>query len=41
LGDIELPPGFHLLAVADDRIVGVERDDLDAETVVVYPLVRD
>lgn len=41
LGDIELPPGFRLLAVADDRIVGVERDDLDAETVVVYPLVRD
>lgn len=38
LGDMMLPEGFRLLSVRSDRLVGVEKDELDTEYVVVYPL---
>lgn len=40
LGDVALPVGFRLLSVGADRVVGVERDELDTEYVVVYRLLK-
>lgn len=40
LGPVTLPDRFVLNDVSGDRIVGVERDDLDVERVVVYALVK-
>ena len=39
LGAVEAPPGFHILDVAAGLVLGVERDDMDVESVVVYELV--
>lgn len=39
LGDVTLPDGFRLLSVTSDRLVGVERDELDTEYVVMYGLL--
>jgi len=40
LGRMTLPSRLTTLEVFDDRIVGVERDDLDVERVVVYELLK-
>ena len=39
LGAVEAPPGFHILDVAAGLVLGVERDEMDVESVVVYELV--
>jgi len=38
LGAVPLPPGFDPRDIGDDWVLGVERDELDVESVVVYPL---
>ena len=39
LGRVDVPPGFRILDVSGGRILGVLRDDMDVESVVVYGLV--
>lgn len=41
LGEVRTPRGFFPYAVGSDWILGVERDDMDVEYVVVYPLLKD
>jgi hypothetical protein len=36
LGRVETPPGFRVTHVTPEHVVGVERDALDVEYVVVY-----
>ena len=38
LGQVETPPRFRILDVTGDLVLGVLRDDLDVENVVVYEL---
>ncbi|MGD8495742.1 MAG: hypothetical protein PVF05_06085 [Gemmatimonadales bacterium] len=38
LGDVVLPEGLRLLSVATDHLIGVERDELDVESVAVYAI---
>jgi hypothetical protein len=38
LGTLESPPGFKVLDVSGDRVLGVVRDDFDVETIAVYEL---
>jgi hypothetical protein len=38
---VALPARFELKDVRGDRVVGVHRDDMDVETVVVYALRRE
>ena len=38
LGRLMFPPQYTVLEILDDRVVGVERDDLDVERVVVYEI---
>ncbi|WP_419166662.1 hypothetical protein [Candidatus Palauibacter sp.] len=40
LGQVETPPGFRILDVAGGLVLGVLRDELDVENVVVYGLVE-
>ena len=39
LGVVEAPPTFRLLDVAGGLVLGVELDDMDVESLVVYELV--
>ena len=39
LGTVETPPGFRILDVAHGVVLGVARDEMDAESVVVWELV--
>ncbi len=41
LTDLTLPVRFHLVRIEGDEMYGVERDDLDLETIVRYTLDRD
>lgn len=38
LYDVEMPPGFFPLDIGEDWILGVQRDELGVEYVVLYPL---
>ena len=40
LGSVEMPPGFTPIQLREDRILGVERDDLGVERVVLRELLR-
>lgn len=40
LGELELPAGLQLSDANADAVVGVQRDGLGVESVVVYPLTR-
>jgi hypothetical protein len=40
LGTVRLPRRFHALHIGRDGLLGVQRDDLDVERVVVLPLHR-
>ena len=40
LGQVETPPRFRILDVAGGLVLGVLRDEMDVENVVVYGLVR-
>ena len=40
LGAVEVPPRFFPFSIGSDWILGVERDDLDVEYVVLYPLEK-
>lgn len=39
LGRVEAPPGLRVLDVAGGRVLGVVKDEMDVESVVVYGLV--
>lgn len=39
LGRLDVPDGMRVLAVAGDRVLGVVKDEMDVESVVVYELV--
>ena len=39
LGKVEAPPGLRILDVARGRVLGVVRDEMDVESVVVYELI--
>ena len=39
LGTVEAPPGFRMLDVAGGLVLGVARDEMDVESVVMYELV--
>ena len=39
LGTVEAPPRFRILDVAGGLVLGVLRDEMDVENVVVYELV--
>ena len=41
LGTVEAPPGLRILDVTGGLVLGVERDNLDVERVVVYELVGE
>jgi len=41
LGDVAMPEGFYPQTVGTDWILGTERDEMDLEYVVLYPLVKD
>lgn len=40
LGVVDVPPGFSPLHIGNEWILGVERDELDVEYVVLYPLLK-
>ena len=40
LGQVETPPRFRILDVSGGLVLGVLRDDMDVENVVVYAVVR-
>ncbi|MGW8265097.1 MAG: hypothetical protein ACWGSQ_01950 [Longimicrobiales bacterium] len=40
LGAVRTPPGIDPRAIGSEWLLGVERDDLDVEYVVVYPLIK-
>ncbi|MGD2122960.1 MAG: hypothetical protein PVJ76_14500, partial [Gemmatimonadota bacterium] len=40
LGTVEVPDRFFPYDIGEDRILGVEWDDLDVEYVVIYPLLK-
>jgi hypothetical protein len=40
LGEVEMPPGFQPTDIGDDWLVGVQRDEMDVEYVLVFPLVK-
>lgn len=40
LGTVRLPPGFDPMDIGSEWILGVEKDGLDVEYVVVHPLVK-
>jgi hypothetical protein len=40
LGEVEVPDRFDPRVIGEDWILGVERDELDVEYVVLYPLER-
>ena len=40
LGTVEVPDRFELLDIGADWIVGLSLDELDVQTVAVYPLMR-
>ncbi len=40
LGDMTLPHGFRLLNAYEDRVIGIARDSLDVESVLVVPLEK-
>lgn len=39
LGRADAPPGLSILDVAGDRVLGVVKDEMDVESVVVYELI--
>jgi hypothetical protein len=39
LGTVDAPPGLRILDVAHGRVLGVVKDEMDVESVVVYELV--
>ena len=39
LGKVNAPPGLRILDVAHDRVLGVIKDEMDVESVVVYELI--
>jgi hypothetical protein len=41
LGDMVLPPGFFPTHIGNIWVLGFERDELDVEYVVLYPLSKD
>ena len=41
LGQVEAPPRFRILDVTGGLVLGVLRDEMDVENVVVYELVGD
>jgi hypothetical protein len=40
LGVVEVPIRFFPYEIGEDWVLGVERDELDVEYVVVYPLIK-
>ncbi len=40
LGRVDAPSGLRILDVAHDRVLGVLKDEMDVESVVVYELVK-
>jgi hypothetical protein len=40
LGDLSLPLGFYPTHIGNDWLLGLERDQMDVEYVVLYPLIR-
>lgn len=40
LGTIEIPSGTRVLAVGDEYLLGVQRDDWDIQAVVVYEIIK-
>ena len=40
IAEIRTPPGFFLIEVGDDYVLGLSRDELDRESVQVYRLMR-
>ena len=40
LGTVEAPPGLRILDVAHGLVLGVERDEMDVESVVVYEMAE-
>ncbi len=40
LGDVRMPPGFYPRDIGDTWVIGIVRDALDVEQVVMYPLVK-
>ena len=41
LGTVEAPPGFRVLDVAGSLVLGVEQDEMDVVSVVVYVLAGE
>ena len=41
LGTVEGPPGLRILDVAHGLVLGVQRDEMDVESVVVYEMVGE
>ena len=39
LGSVDAPPGLRILDVAGGRVLGVVKDEMDVESIVVYELV--
>ena len=40
IAELQTPPGFFLLEVGDDYILGIHKDELDRESVRLYGLIR-
>ena len=40
IAEVRTPPGFFLLEVGDDYILGIHKDELDRESVQLYRLMR-
>jgi len=40
LAEVRTPPGFFPMEIGTDYLLGIQRDDFDVETVVIYPIER-
>ncbi len=38
LAEIRTPPGFFPMEITSDYMLGIERDEFDVETIVIYPI---
>lgn len=40
IAELRTPPGFFLLEVGDDYVLGIHKDEVGLESVEVYGLIR-
>ncbi len=41
IGWVDVPEGFNILDIGTDRILGIEKDDMDVQAVSVYQIIKE